>query len=75
MNHELEETLRFIIDRSGEKRSVFIPTTDFPWRYGPDNQLTKLQKRGYIKRPRFYDNGAEIMLTANGSYYFENKPK
>lgn len=73
MNKELENTLLLIIDRTGNKNSVFIPMEDFSWYSIRDNQLKRLHSLGMIIKPRFFDNGAEIRLTEEGRNYFANK--
>ena len=72
MTEELIQTLRIIIDRYGTRTtgSVFMPIEDFPWHKAPNHQLTKLFEEGMITKPRFYDNGADITLTAAGRDYF-----
>lgn len=70
MNKELEDTLRMIIERTGDNNSVFIPMQDFPWFHYRNGQLTKLYEAGYITRPFFCDDGAEITLTKEGRIYF-----
>ena len=68
MDTELVETLQLILRRYGDrtKGSVFIPMIDFPWYSERNGQLTRLHMEGYITKPRFYDNGAEITLTQQG---------
>lgn len=72
MNGELLETLRLIIARYKGRTSgsVFIPMKDFSWYNHRDSQLTKLHEEGMINKPRFFDNGAEIILTEKGQRYF-----
>jgi hypothetical protein len=73
MDAELIKTLRLIIDRYGSRTqgSVFIPISDFPWYSERSGQLITLYEEGFITKPRFYGNGAEITLTKNGRYYFD----
>lgn len=73
MTEELIQTLQIIKSRYGSRTSgsVFIPLKDFPWYFERNNQLTKLYEKGMIAKPRFFDNGAEIILTKAGHTYFE----
>ena len=59
-----------IIERTGDNNSVFIPMQDFPWFHYRNGQLTKLYEAGYITKPFFCDDGAEITLTKEGRIYF-----
>ena len=75
MNIELAETLQLIIDRyhGRTQGSVFIKMKDFSWHNEMNGQLTKLHEMGYITKPRFYDDGADITLTNSGRTYFTEK--
>ena len=75
MDVELVETLKIIINRFDgcTQGSVFIPMDDFPWRNERNGQLTRLQEAGMIAKPRFYDNGAEIILTQAGRHFFDKE--
>ena len=69
MDPELYNTLKLIMERTGQSHSVFIPINDFPWSNRKDGQLTRLMNQGMILKPRFYDDGAEIILTSKGRSY------
>lgn len=73
MDIELVKTLKIIIDRFDGRAqgSVFITMSDFPWYNERNGQLTRLQAEGMITKPRFYDNGAEIILTQAGRHFFD----
>ena len=73
MDIELVETLHLILERYGNRThgSVFIPMRDFPWYSERNDQLSVLFEEGFITKPRFYDNGAEITLTSNGRHFFD----
>lgn len=75
MNIELAETLQLIIDRyhGRTQGSVFIKMKDFSWHNEMNGQLTKLHEMGYITKPRFYDDGADITLTNSGRTCFTEK--
>ncbi len=76
MDIELVETLQLIIERykGRTQGSVFIPMRDFPGYDERNGQLTRLHEGGWITKPRFYDNGAEIALTQAGRHFFD-KPE
>ena len=77
MDREFLKTLEIIINRYGNRTqgSVFIPISDFQCGSGRIGQLNALYAEGFITKPKFFDNGAEIALTKNGRAFFDRRER